>query len=190
VLSRKGKSNTMCGFDQLESGRGQRISSELRLVAFPLTMEAFRPFGDVIDAAGQPDRIINGGRCERFHDRANLDFSDGRAGISLFSAHPVRQPISIEMVERHPYGSQAFLPMSMGRFLVVVAEDRDGVAGIPRAFVTTPGQGVNYRRNTWHGVLMPLSGPAFFSVVDRIGDGPNVEEFYYDEPWTIEIGDL
>lgn len=180
----------MCRTDPVARAHAPRIRKESRLVAHPLTEEAFRPFGDVIDAVGQPDRIINGGRCERFHDRAVLDFSNGRAGISMFNAHPVRRPILIEMVERHPYGSQAFLPMSMGSFLVVVAEDRHGVAGIPHAFITSPGQGVNYWRNTWHGVLMPLTGPSLFSVVDRIGEGANVEEFYYDVPWTVEIADL
>ena len=75
----------------------------------------------------------------------------------------------LELVERHPEGSQAFLCMSADPFLVVVAEDHDGTPGEPVAFVTSGAQGVNIRRNVWHGVLTPLAGPGLFAVVDRIG---------------------
>lgn len=142
----------------------------------PLTPEAFGPFGDILDAIGEPDRVINEGRCLRYHDRAKLAFLNGRAGISLFDAQSRQLPLKLEMVERHPDGSQAFLPLTMVPFLVVVAEDVDGSPGTPRAFVARPGQGVNYLRNVWHGVLMPLASPAVFAVVDRIGEGPNLEE--------------
>ncbi len=78
-----------------------------------LTAEAFAPFGDVMDVSGAPDKIINQGLCGRHHDRARLDFGDGRAGISLFNAEPRQFPITLDMVERHPEGSQAFIPMSL-----------------------------------------------------------------------------
>ena len=155
------------------------------IVARPLTAETFAPFGEVLDAKGAPDRLINQGQCGRHHDRARLDFADGRAGISLFDAVPRSLPLKVEMVERHPQGSQAFLPMAQAPFLVVVAEDRDGVPGAPQAFLAAPGQGVNYRRNTWHGVLAPLEAPGLFAVVDRIGEGANLEEHWFDEPWTV-----
>jgi len=142
----------------------------------PLTPEAFGPFGDILDAIGEPDRVINEGRCLRYHDRAKLAFLNGRAGISLFDAQSRQLPLKLEMVERHPDGSQAFLPLTMVPFLVVVAVDVAGSPGTPRAFVARPGQGVNYLRHVWHGVLMPLASPAVFAVVDRIGEGPNLEE--------------
>lgn len=153
--------------------------------AEPLTADAFRPFGEVLDCAGDPDRIINQGLCGRYHDRATLDFGDGRAGISLFKADLRSLPYTLDMVERHPEGSQAFLPMSLDPFLVIVAPDESGRPGTPRAFLTAPGQGVNYRRGTWHGVLTPLSGSGLFAVVDRIGEGPNLEEHWFDTPWTV-----
>jgi ureidoglycolate lyase len=86
-----------------------------RIATEPLTAEAFRPFGDVLEAAGAPDRLINEGLCGRFHDRARLDFGTGRAGISIFDAVPRALPYRLEMVERHPEGSQAFLPMTFRR---------------------------------------------------------------------------
>ncbi|MEI4472505.1 ureidoglycolate lyase [Frigidibacter sp. MR17.24] len=154
----------------------------------PLTAAAFAPFGELLDAAGQPDRIINAGLCGRFHDRARLDFgaeTGGRAGISIFDAVPRALPYEFALVERHPEGSQAFLPMTMSPFLVIVAPDEGGAPGRPAAFLTAPGQGINLHRGTWHGVLTPLHAPGLFAVVDRIGETTNLEEFTYDSPWTV-----
>lgn len=155
------------------------------LAAVPLTVGAFAPFGDVLSCDGAPDRVINDGFCGRFHDRARLDFSDGRAGISLFQAEPRTLPYSFDLVERHPEGSQAFLPLHEAPFLVIVAPDAGGVPGVPLAFLTASGQGINFHRGTWHGVLTPLRESGRFAVVDRIGPGANLEEFTYAHPWTV-----
>jgi len=155
------------------------------IVAEPLAAAAFAPFGDVLEAGGPPDRIINGGLCGRWHDRARLDFAAGRAGLSVFDAVPRRLPYSFALVERHPSGSQAFLPMTALPFLVIVAPDAGGQPGRPRAFLTGPCQGINLLRGTWHGVLTPLSAPGRFAVLDRIGPGPNLQEFVFDRPWTV-----
>ena len=154
----------------------------------PLSAAAFAPFGDVLEAAGPPDKVINRGLCGRWHDGARLDFGDGRAGISLFRAEPRSLPYRLEMVEQHPDGSQAFLPMGPEPFLVIVAPDEDGNAGTPRAFLTAPGQGVNLLRGTWHGVLTPLHPPGLFAVVDRIGPGANLYEHWYEAPFTVLAG--
>lgn len=155
----------------------------------PLTAAAFAPFGDVLEAAGEPDRIINRGLCGRFHDRARLDFGPGgRAGISIFNAVPRELPYLLDLVERHPDGSQAFLPMTLQPFLVIVCPDKRGTPGAPRAFVTAPGQGVNLLRGTWHGVLTPLHAPGLFAVIDRIGDTPNLEEYPLPRPVTVRAG--
>ena len=151
----------------------------------PLTAAAFAPFGDLLEASGAPDRLINQGLCGRFDDRARLDFADGRAGLSLFVAEPRTLPFQLDMVERHPLGSQAFVPMTHAPFLVIVAPDRGGRPGMPRAFRTRPGQAVNYHRGTWHGVLTPLSEPGLFAVVDRIGEGTNLQEHRFPTPYTV-----
>ena len=156
----------------------------------PLTPAAFAPFGDVLDTAGDPDHLINAGLCGRWHDRARLDFGPGgRAGISLFRSDHRTLPLSIDLLERHPLGSQAFIPMTADPFLVVVAEDAGGRPGRLRAFLTAPGQGVNLLRNCWHGVLTPLAPPGLFAVIDRIGDGPNLEETRLAPPVTITAPD-
>ena len=156
-----------------------------RIVIEPLSPEAFAPFGDVLDCRGAPEKVINQGRCGRYHDRATLDFGDGRAGISLFEAEVRTLPLTLDMVERHPEGSQAFLPMSHTAFLVIVAPDDGGRPGPPRAFLTGAGQGINFHRGTWHGVLTPLHAPGLFAVVDRIGEGSNLEEHWFDTPFLV-----
>ncbi len=154
----------------------------------PLTAAAFAPFGDVLEVAGAPDKLINQGLCGRYHDLARLEFVDGRAGISLFDAQPRALPYDLEMMERHPEGSQAFIPIGQVGFLVIVAPDDDGAPGRPRAFVTVPGQAINLHRGTWHGVLTPLEAPGLFAVVDRIGDGANLQEHWFDSPWRVIAG--
>jgi len=150
----------------------------------PLTAAAFAPYGDVIDCAGAPDKIINGGLCGRYHDRAQIDVGDdGRVGINLFKSQLRQLPYRLTMVERHPDGSQAFFPMSEDPFLVIVA-DADLT---PRAFVSAKGQGVNFYRGTWHGVLTPLAGSGQFVVIDRIGDTPNLQEHTYATPYTVDF---
>ena len=155
------------------------------IITEPLTAEAFAPFGDLLECAGDPDKIINQGLCGRYHDRAKLDFSNGRAGISLFKAELRSLPYTLDLLERHPMGSQAFVPMSHDPFLVIVAPDENGKPGTPRAFLTQAGQAINFHRNTWHGVLTPLSGTGLFAVIDRIGDGANLQEHWLDEPWIV-----
>lgn len=149
----------------------------------PLTAAAFAPFGDVLDATGD-FRLINAGLCQRHHDRATLDFGpDGRAGISVFKAEARSLPYDFDLIERHPEGSQAFIPMSADPFLVIVATGPDAT---PRAFLTNGTQGINLHRGTWHGVLTPLAAPGLFAVVDRIGNTPNLEEHRFPAPFTVQ----
>ncbi|MDP4031374.1 MAG: ureidoglycolate lyase [Pseudorhodobacter sp.] len=152
----------------------------------PLTAAAFAAFGEVLDASGRPDRIINQGLCSRFHDRARLDFGpEGRAGLSIFMAEPRSLPYRLALAERHPDGSQAFLPMTQHPFLVIVAPDNGGIPGRPLAFLTNGAQGINLHRGIWHGVLTPLHAPGLFAVLDRIGPTPNLEEHWFAQPYTI-----
>ena len=88
-----------------------------------------------------------------------------------------RLPIRITMMERHPLGSQAFVPISPYPWLVVVAAaQEDGTPGVPEAFIAASHQGVNYRKGTWHHPLIALQRTSEFLVVDRGGEGDNLEE--------------
>ena len=157
----------------------------MEIIIEPLTAEAFAAFGEILEAAGTPDKIINQGMCGRHHDLATLDFVNGRAGISIFDAQVRSLPYELTMMERHPEGSQAFVPMSYFPFLIIVAADANGAPGIPRAFLSNAGQGINFHRNTWHGVLTPLHAPGLFCVIDRIGEGANLEDFFFDTPYVV-----
>ena len=153
----------------------------------PLTREAFAPFGQVIEMAGAHHYPINAGMTERYHDLARIELGGvhPRPMISLFRGQPYALPLSLKMVERHPLGSQAFYPLSDRPFLVIVAPDDHGKPGTPRAFRTAPGQGVNIAMNTWHGVLTAQAAVSDFIVVDRGGDGNNLEEFFFEVPYTV-----
>ena len=159
------------------------------IVARPLTRENFAEFGDVIDKGGDLHYPINGGKTERFHDLARVEAAgpNARVLINIFHATPYEFPLTLSMVERHPFGSQAFMPLSPAPFIVVVCHDGDEGPGIPHAFITEPGQGVNYPRNLWHAVLTPIGEPQDFLVVDRGGDGGNLEECYFSHPFEIHL---
>ena len=159
------------------------------IIARPLTREVFAPFGEVIEKADSETRLINNGMCTRHHDLAAVEIrgEGGRPSVNIFAGKPYAMPLMLEMVERHPLGSQAFIPMHDRPFLVVVCPDEEGRPGTPSAFITKPGQGVSFPPGQWHGVLTPLDEPGDFVVVDRAGDGNNLEEYYFDEPWRIEL---
>lgn len=157
------------------------------IIARSLTGKAFAPYGDVLEVNGAPDKLINKGLCGRFHDRARLDFGpEGRAGISIFNAQPRALPYRLEMMERHPEGSQAFVPLHSHPFLIIAAPDDGGVPGRPEAFLSNGAQAINFLRNIWHGVLTPLADPGLFAVIDRIGETPNLEEIWFETPYVVK----
>ncbi len=154
-----------------------------------LTAEAFAPFGTVIEAAGKPSFMINAGRCGRYHDVARPQVLDaaGAVAISVGRSEGVSLPMSVDLLERHPLGSQAFIPMATARMVVVVAPDAGGPPGMPVAFLSEPGQGVQYDAGTWHGVLAPLDEGADFLIVDRVGEGANLDEVVLEAPFTVGV---
>ncbi|EXU82394.1 ureidoglycolate hydrolase [Brucella melitensis 548] len=150
------------------------------LTVEPLTKEAFAPFGDVIEVEGAQLRLINNGTTERYHDLARVEAAgtQTRALINIFRGQSFAAPIDIMMMERHPFGSQAFIPLNGRPFLVVVAEDAGAGPARPRAFLARGDQGVNYLRNIWHHPLLALEQKSDFLVVDRAGREDNLEEYF------------
>ena len=149
------------------------------LHAVPLTAAAFAPFGEVIETAGHPPRLINEGTAARFDDLTPVDVlaQGGRPLISIFKAAPRPLPFVVKGLERHPLSSQAFYPLDGLPYLVVVAEPGDGPwESRIRAFRAAGNQGVNYRRNTWHHALLALGRTCHFLVVDRGGSEENCDE--------------
>ena len=154
----------------------------------PLTSEAFCVFGDVIEASQNVDNFaINDGFTQRYHDLAKLDINDkqGHAIVSIFRSTPLAQPIAINMMERHPYGSQAFIPMGQNPYLVVVAPAGEFDIDNIEVFIANANQGVNYHKGTWHHFCLALNGESDFLVIDRGGKGDNCDVLELDGSLSI-----
>jgi ureidoglycolate lyase len=151
----------------------------IELIPQPLTAEAFRPFGDVIEATNAYE-LINNGTTQKFADLARIDVSadGGRPCVSIYRATPYRLPLKIEMLERHPLGTQLFMPLHSQPFLIVVAPPGDYIdSSMVRAFITNGRQGINYQRGTWHHPLIALGAQSEFLIVDRAGQA-NCDEHW------------
>lgn len=155
-----------------------------------LSQQAFAPFGEIIEINKRSDFIeINNGTTKRFHDLAKIEIkgTNARTAISIFRANPFDLPYSLGFMERHPYGSQSFMPLIASKFLVIVAQDKDGVPTNPIAFLANEGQGVNYHSNIWHGALVALDRETDFLVVDREGEENNLELYDFEKPYRVEL---
>lgn len=148
----------------------------------PLERSSFAGFGEVIEAAGDHALPINQGNAQRFDRLAAVSLSspDDRAVINIFRAKPTTLPLRIRIMERHPLGSQAFMPLQRQPFLIVVADDPLDAMSY-RAFVSNGRQGVNYGQNIWHHPLIALDERSDFLVIDRDGPGKNLVEIELHE---------
>ncbi|MGG4773493.1 ureidoglycolate lyase [Paenalcaligenes sp. Me52] len=153
-----------------------------------LDRDTFAPFGDVIEASDKAQHFsINEGNTERYHDLANIEPGpDGKAIVSIFRGQPRTLPFTVTMMERHPKGSQAFIPLSGLPYLVVVAEagPTPEVKDL-RLFLAQGNQGVNYATGVWHHPLLGLDEVVDFLVIDRKGPGDNCDVITLSEPALI-----
>ena len=142
-----------------------------------ITKENFAKFGELITTEDIKPISINDGYAKRFDGIANLDTAkdNGKTTISIFSAIKRTFPMKIDMMEQHPLGSQAFIPMKETTFLSFVAPngEKPDLEKI-EAFVIPPGLGVNYKTGTWHFPLIATEDMNFL-VVDRKGLGNNLK---------------
>jgi ureidoglycolate lyase len=144
----------------------------------PLTAEAFTPFGSVIEASDDAVKLdINQGHAIRYDRLADVEVADGGGTpvISLFRAKPLAELV-LKTFERHPLGSQSFVPLSGRPYLVAVAPAGDFDAARVRLFRAEAHQGVHYRKGVWHHFLLVLDAESDFLVVDRAGPGDNCDE--------------
>ncbi len=162
----------------------------ITLQPMPLTRERFAPYGDVIETSADRLVAMNAARFERFDNQCAVEAVDGQVEISIVRCRlATALPYRVDMVERHPHGSQAFVPLTPYRFMVVVAPaEEDVVADDLRAFVTNGRQGVNYHLGIWHMPLIAFDAGQEFLVIDRSGESPNCDEHSLEEPVTL-LGD-
>lgn len=176
------------------------MANVMQLVPRLLTEQAFMAFGDVIhiDDGNRDVKpiMINEGTTERFHKLATVELNgkgqfDGQnnaqAIMSIFRAQPRTLPMDITMMERHPLGSQAFLPSNDTAYLVLVCEGEHAPDPATLKLFVAKNQGVNYHANTWHHPLLALDEINSFWVVDRSGAGNNLEEMNFPSDCRIVI---
>ena len=165
------------------------MTAPRRLSVEPLTADEFAPFGTVIGTEGATRMTINEGTTERFHALAAADVAagGGMAILSIFRGTRRPDPIAIRMMERHPLGSQAFMPLAVHDWLVVVAPtdagDRAPDFGRLRCFLARGDQGVSYARNVWHHPLLILQPRQDFLIVDRAGPDGEAADANLQEHW-------
>lgn len=155
-----------------------------------LTREDFNPFGDVIDICDNKHIItINNGLAHRHHDLAKVDVSEdnGKAIISIIDTKPTKLPLRVSLMERHPIGSQAFMPIGNSPYIILVAPKGDFDASKLCGFLAQPNQGVNYAKGTWHHACISLYQANQFLVVDRGGEGANCDFFAIPEKHNLII---
>lgn len=139
-----------------------------KLLVSQLSHEAFAPFGHMIACPGHgSSRTVNEGSAERWDDQVQLTSTrpGARLNVATFQSQPRPLPFAIRTLERHPCSTQMFLPLTAGRYVVVVAEGHDAVPGKLHAFMARGGVGVAYAPNTWHHTLLVLDSPAAFSCM-------------------------
>jgi ureidoglycolate lyase len=141
-----------------------------------ISKKNFKQFGDLIDIKKKRSININNGYAKRFDNLGNIDVSrlKGSAIMSIFVARRRSFPMNIEMMEKHPLGSQAFIPMSNTSFLIFVAPkgEKPNINKI-ESFIVPKQTGVNYRPGIWHFPLISLKNMNFL-VIDRKGKGNNL----------------
>lgn len=161
------------------------------LKPLPITAERFAPFGDVIATLPEKRAAMNEARFERFDDLAAIDVDlggDGHVAISIAKSRVATVlPYRFDMVERHPLGSQAFIPRTPFSFIVVVGPQGASVeADDLQAFVTNGTQGINYHRGTWHMPLIALQADKEFLIIDRCGSATNCETLVLADAIVLE----
>ena len=136
----------------------------------------FNPYGDLISSDDIDYIDINAGYAKRFDNLANIDTlnGEGKTIVSIFFALKRNFPMKIDMMEKHPLGSQAFIPMKETTFLSFVAPPGESPEiGKIQSFIVPPKTGINYKPGIWHFPLISTEDTNFL-VIDRKGNGNNL----------------
>jgi len=141
-----------------------------------ITGKNFKKFGDLISTRKAKPIKINNGYAKRFDNlcRINTSLKKGYTIMSIFSAKKRKFPMKIDMMEKHPLGSQSFIPMKETTFLSFVAPPGESpeISKI-QSFIIPPKTGINYKPGIWHFPLISTEDTNFL-VIDRKGDGNNL----------------
>ena len=141
-----------------------------------ITRTNFAAYGDLISSDDIKPMDINAGYAKRFDNLAHINTSkdEGKTVVSIFSALKRTFPMKIDMMEKHPLGSQTFIPMKETTFLSFVAppDEKPNIDKI-ESFIISPRTGINYKPDIWHFPLISTENTNFL-VIDRKGNGENL----------------
>ncbi|KAI9279081.1 ureidoglycolate hydrolase-domain-containing protein [Sporodiniella umbellata] len=167
------------------------------ITADPLTTESYQPYGDVIHPKGALNATeANQGTASKFHNVAQVinqfPQGDGKPNLCIFRCQPTQQlPFTVKLLERHPYSTQAFIPMTSGGtrgYLVVVAlngiDDRPDMSTL-RAFIASSTQGISYRQGVWHHPMIALDCVTDFAVLVHENSEPQDNCNEVNVPYVI-----
>ena len=141
-----------------------------------ITRENFAAYGNLISSDSIKPININAGYAKRFDNLAKINTSKdkGETIVSIFSALKRSFPMKIDMMEKHPLGSQAFVPMKETIFLSFVAPPGDAPEiNKIQSFIIPPKMGINYKPGIWHFPLISTEDTNFL-VIDRKGNDENL----------------
>ena len=147
----------------------------------PLTQESFSAFGDVIEKENHDFFAINQGLTQRYNALSVAQITGDHVAVGMSIFHNLcatEIPFKIDILERHPYGSQSFIPLQQQKFIIIVALPLDQTQPNEQkiyAFLSNGNQGVTYHQGAWHHPLITLEAKSDFLVVDRIGGGQNCD---------------
>lgn len=160
-----------------------------------MTIEAYRPYGNIISAGDSvPFKPANNGTARRFNHLCNLENlrkESAQLNVCIFRCQPtIKLPLEIKLLEKHPYSTQAFLPMSTtGRYLTVVAlggetPDLSTLA----VFITEGAQGVSYKPGVWHYPMTVLEEQLDFTcLIHEDGSPDDCIIYSLSEPFLIDL---
>ena len=164
----------MVVFQELELLEKQNMEKIFKPIK--INKSNFAPYGDLISSDNINPIDINAGYAKRFDDLANVNTlkDKGKTIVSIFSALKRTFPMIIDMMEKHPLSSQAFIPMKETTFLSFVAPpgkfpEIDKI----QSFIIPPKTGINYKPGIWHFPLISTENASFL-VIDRKGKGNNL----------------
>ncbi len=159
----------------------------------PLTQANFAPFGDVIEKDNHDFSPINQGLTQRYHALSVAQITGDHVAVGMSIFHNLcatEVPFKIDMLERHPYGSQSFIPLQQQKFIIIVALPLDYSQPDEQqilAFLSNGRQGITYHQGAWHHPLITLEAESDFLVVDRIGEGKNCDVYPLTQSrWIVE----
>ncbi|MDR3376546.1 MAG: ureidoglycolate lyase [Ancalomicrobiaceae bacterium] len=132
----------------------------IEIAATPIDAAAFAPFGEVVDCPEGAGRL-------NFVATVDNRRADARTNLACVRPPVTGLPVVIDKFEKHPFSTQAFLPLNVSRYLVIVAPTVDGRPDPTeiKAFIAPAGIGISYLPGVWHCGMMLLDRPGTLAML-------------------------